>query len=1074
MNSGKFTSYPFHEEEPGDQSVVGVNSVFEDEDGVLWLSTVDRGLLRLDSDRKRFIRYTKASGDPNSLLHDTVHIVFEDTEGIMWVGTQSGLCRFTRRPSGFVSYKHAADNRDSLQDNMIWSVEADSKGLLWIGTEDGLNRLDQKSGHFTVYRHDPKDAHSLSYDKVAAIEEDPSGALWLGTYGGGLNRFDPKTGEFFAYRHEPKNPGSLGSDSVLSLLTDSAGTLWVGTQGGGLNRFDQKSGRFKAYLSEPNDIDSLLLTLFEDRAGFLWVGSQGRGLYRFNPRTEQFNRYHHDAENPLSLSHNKVNAIRADRQGRLWIGTENGLNLMDQSRGTFTVFTARDGLPDDAIRAILEDKQGYLWLATHNGLSRFDPEKRTFHNYFESDGLASNFLNPYAAEDSSESRDGEVVLGSSNGLTTFYPSRISADPFIPPVVLTEFDLFNTPVREGKKSPLSKPIWATNSLTLTHAQSIFSLEFAALAYAAPERNRYRYRLEGLEKQWNEVDSGRRRATYTNLPAGKYVFRVLASNKDGVWNESGIGLGITILPPWWGTWWFLSIVALTGAALIFGAHHARVKSLQAGTEKLERQIAERTRELHSAKETAEEANRSKTIFLANMSHELRTPLNAILGFSNLMRESPGIPAKERQSIDIINRSGEHLLGLINNVLDMAKIDAGRTELQSAPLDLCELVRGVVDMMRVRAEEKGLELILEQSSGISCYVWGDAEKLRQVFLNLASNAVKYTEQGSVAVLLEATPLEGSRVQVKVQVQDTGAGISPEDQKQIFDPFVQVGKLSSQKGTGLGLAITKKFVDLMGGNIQVESAPGKGSLFRIELTAQRADEPERGKARNTRRRIVGFEPAQREYRVLIVEDQLENWLLLRRLLESAGFLVQVSEDGLSAIEKFQTWRPQFIWMDWRLPGMNGLEVTRRIRALDGGRNVKIVALTAYALTEQRAQAEAAGVDDFLSKPFQAAEIFDCLARHLGIHYTYDDTATDQPGMPLREEALAALPQEFRTELAEALISLDIDRVSRAVNRITEQDAALGSALVWHCHQYAYSSILRVLRTIESGTPRLCVPPQK
>lgn len=1071
VNTGKFTRYSFHAEEPGEQSVVGVNSTFEDADGMLWLSTVDRGLLKLDRDRKTFIRYSKAPGDPNSLPHDTVHVVFEDAEGMMWVGTQSGLCRFPRTPPAFVDYKHSADNPNSLHDNMIWSVQEDSKGFLWIGTEDGLDRLDRSAGRFTLYRHDPKDAHSLSYGKVAAIREDRSGALWFGTYGGGLDRFDPKTEKFIAYRHEPGNPRSLGSDSVLSLLTGSKGVLWVGTQGGGLNRFDPKTGNFKAYWSESIDIDSLLLALFEDRAGLLWVGTQGQGLYRFDPKTEQFTHYDHDSEDPRSLSQNKVNAIREDRQGRLWIGTENGLNQMDRSRGTFTAFTTKDGLPDNAIKAILEDNRGYLWLATHNGLSRFDPATRTFHNYFESDGLASNFLNPYAEEDSCQSQDGEIVLGSSDGLTTFYPGRISVDSYVPPVALTEFQLFNTPVRPGKKSPLSRPIWATDSLTLAHDQSIFTLEFAALSYAAPERNRYRYRLDGLEKQWNEVDSGRRRATYTSLPAGTYLFRVQGSNNDGVWNSKGVTLAITVLPPWWATWWFRSIAGLVIVGLILAAYRSRVKGLRLQTARLERQIAERTYELQIAKDAAEKANGAKSTFLANMSHELRTPLNAILGFSNLMRSSAGIPVKERQSLDIINRSGEHLLSLINDVLDMAKIDAGRTVLQSAPLDLRELVRGVLDLMRLRAEEKGLELFFEQSSGLCHSIWGDAEKLRQVLLNLVGNAVKFTERGSVTVRLEGEQCGDLQVPLRIEVQDTGAGISQEERDRIFEPFVQVGQVSSQKGTGLGLAITKQFIELMGGTIQVESTPGEGSLFRVEITVQKADEAEHAKPRNTWGRIIGLEPGQPEYRVLIVEDQLENWLLLRTLLESAGFLVQVSEDGPSGIEQFRTWRPQFIWMDWRLPGMDGLEVTRRIRLLDGGRDVKIAVLTASAFTEHRAEAEAAGVDDFVRKPFQADEIFDCLERHLGVRYTYDDTTIETPGIAalykpdaaLRQADLAALPEELRTELADALVLLDIDRIARAASRISERDAALGHALLQYTQRCAYSSILQALRSVES-----------
>ncbi|MBV9499969.1 MAG: response regulator [Acidobacteriaceae bacterium] len=335
---------------------------------------------------------------------------------------------------------------------------------------------------------------------------------------------------------------------------------------------------------------------------------------------------------------------------------------------------------------------------------------------------------------------------------------------------------------------------------------------------------------------------------------------------------------------------------------------------------------------------------------MSHELRTPLNAVLGFSNMLRENGRVPENERKDLDIINRSGEHLLTLINNVLDMSKIDAGRIVIENAPLDLSELANGVIELMCLRAQEKGIALSIAEASGFCRFVETDGEKLRQVLINLIGNAVKFTERGSVILRVGSQPAEDSQhCRLVIEVQDTGVGITKEEQARIFNPFVQAGKLHTQKGTGLGLAITKRFIELMGGAIQLESTPGKGSLFRVEFRVRKVERSEMPVSSTQRGRITGLEPGQPEYRVLIVEDQEENWLLLQRLLENAGLPVQVAENGASGVDMFQSWRPHFIWMDWRLPDMDGLEVTRRIRALDDGKSVKIAILSAFAFIEYR-----------------------------------------------------------------------------------------------------------------------------
>ena len=484
-------------------------------------------------------------------------------------------------------------------------------------------------------------------------------------------------------------------------------------------------------------------------------------------------------------------------------------------------------------------------------------------------------------------------------------------------------------------------------------------------------------------------------------------------------------------------------------------------------LEELVKERTVEAEAARRQAEAASQSKSSFLANMSHELRTPMNAILGFSDLMMRDDALTGRQMEYLEIISRSGKHLLALINDVLDMSKIEAGQIELDSSPFNLTALMQDIVDMVRERITEKGLQMLVEQASGLPRLILGDEAKLRQILINLLSNAVKFTPQGCITLRLGSLPdVETSKL--LIEVEDTGIGISPADQSHIFDAFFQVRGKAMERGTGLGLAISRQFVELMGGVIRVESILGKGSVFRVELPVELADETTIPPEQDDAGFVIGLEPGQDAYRVLIVEDQRENALLLQNLMEKVGFEVRMAENGVAGIELFQNFKPHFIWMDRRMPVMDGIEATRRIRAMEGGQSVKIVAVTASVFKEQRSEMLIVGMDEIVNKPFQPEDIYASMAKHLGVRFIRQIADKPERPQPVSAMALAALPSGLRAELEEALVDLDTDRIDKIVGRIAEYDNGLGHVLRFHTKSYQYTDIIHALeethKSVASG----------
>jgi signal transduction histidine kinase/ligand-binding sensor domain-containing protein/DNA-binding NarL/FixJ family response regulator len=1035
--TGQFTRYVIAPDQPDTASLNAIVQFHEDSMGNLWLGTGGAGILKFDRQQQRIVQYKNDPANSHSLRNNFISAFHEDPSGTLWVGTLGGGANvFSTRPPKFAHYKREADNANSVADNFILSIFEDQTGIVWIGNDRTLNRWDRQANTWQVYRNDPNNLTSISSGSVTAAQEDPDGTLWFGTFLGGLNRFDPKTGQFKAYRFDPNDPHSLSDDIVRSLYRDSNGVLWVGGWNNGLSRFDRVTETFQRYLSDPGKPDSLsagsVTDIYADRAKTLWVATEDGGLNRFDPATETFTRFQNDPQNLASLPDNTVRVLYEDQVGQFWVGTAGGLCMFDRANGTCTtVYTVKEGLPNNTIEGILEDQQGNLWVSTNNGLARFNPPAKTFRNYDVLDGLQSNEFNVFTAFYKSP-RTGEMYFGGINGFNVFDPSQVADDPFVPPVVLTDFRLFGKPVPVDDDSVLRKTINETNGLTLPYTQNSLSFEFAALSYVAPAKNQYRYKLEGFDADWRTVDSKERMAVYTNLDAGNYVFRVQGTNEDGVWNEQGTALTITITPPWWGTWWFRTLVGLAVVGLVAAGYSYRVRSLHQRTAELEREVAVRTRELtdanqqlqiaeeaaEEAQRVAETANRAKSAFLANMSHELRTPLNAILGYADILKRRIESTNPLADGLDIIQRSGEHLLTLINDVLDLAKIEAGKLELNPVPLHLATFLRQIVGIIRARAEAKALMVTFESISLLPEMVLADETRLRQVLLNLLGNAVKFTDKGSVTLSVKCEDVKREDVKsedtaithhvsrITFEVQDTGPGIAPDQLERIFQPFEQAGETGKRvEGTGLGLAISRQIVARMGGQLQVESKPGQGSIFWFDVTlpvlevlAQESATPIRA--------IIGYEGARRK--VLVVDDKDYNRQMLMDLLVPLGFEVGTAGDGQEAVDKALAWQPDAIVMDLVMPIKTGFDAAQEIRQRPEfeAKRVCIIAVSASVLEADQEKSRVAGCDAFLPKPIEAERLLDLLAKLLGLTWVYAniDGRSETPVVPPPAEELAVL----------------------------------------------------------------------
>lgn len=964
-----------------------IRKIGEDSEGNILIGTVEYGLLRLNTSNNNGDRLEIEKRD---LTAKNISAIFNDNSGVLWIGTDGkGLFKLNSTGTKFSSLLFR-NPKDFVEEIAVNSVLIDRSATLWLGTDkygifkSPLKQTLDQLNTLNSYEADRQLSKLTDKKNITALYEDHSGSIWIGTYGRGVIKYNPSTNSYKSYVDERPNFGGLRSFFINFIYEDVNHEIWIGTGTSGIMKLDKNKDEFITLeLSRVNysAVGKEVHCIIEDKNYNLWFGTTLDGLYFYDRIKNSITQFKHEHKNPGSISSNRINSFYKDDLGNLWIATfGGGLNKFNHENNSFTHFNTDNGLPSNIVWAVLQDDQRHFWLSTDKGLCRFDPENLISKNYDQSDGIAANeFSVRTAVKDTGSNL---MIFGGRNGLTLFNPSQMIDDKTVPAITLTDFKILNSSidVNEHGDKYMTNHISYADEIHIPHQDNVISFEFAALHFVNPERNQYAYKLEGFDREW--IYSGNRRfVTYTNLDPGKYILKIKASNSDGVWNENGISLTVIVDPPWWQTWWAYLLYAVFIVSILYSLRQYEMKRV-----KLRNEL--QLKDFEAKK--LQEVDQLKSLFFANISHEFRTPLTLILGLLQKF-ESKTSDKKDLEDYGVMKRNAVRLLQLINQLLELSKIESGKSKLSASESDIIKFTKRIFVSFASYAEQKNIKLRfntkdINEEINECLDVFFDKDKMEKIISNLISNAVKYTpEDHDIDIKIFS---EDNYAQIKVI--NTGVTISKADLNHLFDRYYKVHRAESGmfEGTGIGLALVKELVELHKGTISVISEYdvtefvlkiplGKAHLKSDDILSDNIDNAETETFRYFEEEIAE-ELSLNEYStglnsgneiVLVVEDHAD---LRKYIKENLTDTYQVTEapNGKEGFNIAVDVIPDIIISDVMMPEMDGYTFCRKIKSNDKTNHIPVILLTAKASTEDRLEGLELGADDYLIKPFNPDEL--------------------------------------------------------------------------------------------------------